>query len=488
MIENIGKEGDFVKDNISVSILDVKDVDIFLNNIKKVENEILNHKIKMKLFDILIHFDVMDGKFVENIGVDLEYIKLAKKLGFFTDVHLMVENPIEDGYIDKAIDYGADNITIHYEIPEFEKVLRYMIKEKNKLKLSNNREFTIGVAIKPNTQINILQKYVKKIDKILLMSVEPGKGGQKYIDKMNDKITFVKNSFKNISIQIDGGVNLDTICTPLREGVNSIVIGSFLSNSLDYKKLYNKFLLLNITYTIEKMQRKANLKLDITTLQVVPGGYGQDDILLGISTPDIRKCANLWYKYISEDEISHFIKSKYHDYRRFAIFCIINKVSILYKKSLKDKKYLKELKKLFRFFEVNIEYVNNWDLTDVSGPNILAYNLFILNQKSRKKKIFKDYLDNNNFWIKRIGIVSMLAFVRENDLNFPLEVCDYVLYDEFHLFQKATGWVLRELYKREPKVIVKYLADKNKDKKLPSILLSYACEKMTIEEKTNIRN
>ena len=169
---------------------------------------------------------------------------------------------------------------------------------------------------------------------------------------------------------------------------------------------------------------------------------------------------------------------------------MINKINVLYKsviKSKKDKNSLKELKEIFKFFEANIEYVNNWDLTDVSGPNILAYNLYILNEKQRKKKILK-YLNSKNFWIKRIGIVSMLNFVRNGNLELPLEVCNYVLYDEFHLFQKATGWVLRELYKKEPKVIVEYLYDKNINRRLPSILLSYACEKMSNVEKEKIRN
>lgn len=490
MIENISKEGDFMKDNISVSILNSKNPQTFLNDIKRVEKQLLDLNLKVNVFDILIHFDIMDGKFVQNLGLDLKSIILAKQLSLFADVHLMVENPLDDGYIDKAIEYGADSITIHYEIPNFEKVLKYLTETKKTLKSKYNRDILIGVSIKPQTPINVLKKYVSKIDKILLMSVEPGKGGQKYIKKVNDKITFINNSFKNINVQVDGGVNIDTICVPLRKKVNSLVIGSFLTSSLNYEELYSKFIILNAIYTIENSPRRANLKLETTTLQVVPGGYGQDDILLGINVPDIRKCANIWYKFINESQIDYFIRSKYHDYRRFAVFSIINKVSILYKTVVKDKKNKQNLKKinnLFDFFESHIKYINNWDLTDVAGPNILAYNLFILSPKLRKKKIYK-YLNDKNFWIKRIGIVSMLAFVRGNDCSLAIDVCDYTLYEDFHLFQKATGWVLREIYKKEPDFVVDYLAKKNKVKKLPSILLSYACEKMTIQEKEKVRN
>lgn len=477
-------------DNISVSILDSKNKINFLDNLKKISQQLQSYNIKNGIFDVQIHFDVMDLKFVPNTGVDLKYIKDVKKKGFYADVHLMVEKPIKDNYIDKAIEYGADNITIHYEIEDFDSTVNYLIKKKRELKQNEKRELSIGVSLKPKTRIEVLKKYSSKINKILLMSVEPGFGGQRYIETTTDKIIFAKEMYPKLIIQVDGGINENTICEPIREKIDSIVIGSYLTKSLDYNQLLSKFLVLNCIRTIEKTPRRANLKLDLTTLQIVPGGYGENDILLGINTPDIRKCSTIWYKYINSNEILYFIKSSFHDYRRFAIFCIINKVSILYKKVIKNKKdkiSLKELKELFLFFENNIEYVNNWDLTDVSGPNIFAYNLYILNEKQRKRKILK-YLNNNNFWIKRIAIVSMLNFVRNDNLELPLEVCDYVIYDEFHLFQKATGWVLRELYKKEPKVIVEYLYNKNKNRKLPGILLSYACEKMNSLEKEKIRS
>ena len=490
MIENINRAGDNMKDNISVSILDVNNKETYIDNLINIKEKINDLNIKTGVFDICIHFDIMDSKFVPNTGVNIESISYVKKLGFYIDVHLMVEEPVKEKYVDRAIELGADNITIHYEISNFEKNLNYLIDKKRKLKEKENRDLSIGVSLRPKTKVDVLKKYKSKINRILLMSVEPGFGGQKYIKSTYDKIIFAKNIFPKIDVQVDGGLNEETIPKSIRNGVNSIVIGSYLSKESNTDLLFEKFLLVNVIHTIEKLPRRANMKLDTTTLQVVPGGYGENDILLGINVPDIRKCALMWYKYINLNIIHYFITSKFHDYRRFAIFCLINKVSILYKKVIKDKKdkkSLKELKDIFNFFEDNIEYIKNWDLTDVSGPNILAYNLYIINEKQRKKKIFM-YLNNKNFWVKRIGIVSQLNFVRNGLLELPLQVCNYVLYDEFHLYQKATGWVLRELYKKEPKVIVEYLCDKNHEKKLPSILLSYACEKMTKSEKDRIRN
>ena len=111
-------------------------------------------------------------------------------------------------------------------------------------------------------------------------------------------IIFAKNIFPKIDVQVDGGLNEETIPKSIRNGVNSIVIGSYLSKESNTDLLFEKFLLVNVIHTIEKLPRRANMKLDSTTLQVVPGGYGENDILLGINVPDIRKCALMWYKYV----------------------------------------------------------------------------------------------------------------------------------------------------------------------------------------------
>ena len=275
-----------MKDNIAVSILDAKDIKDFLNNLKNIYNNINELNVKAKTMDSIIHFDIMDNKFVPNTGIDLKYIKDAKKLDFYADVHLMVSNPINDGYIEKAIKYGADSITIHYEIDNFDETLKYLLKRKKEIKQKENKEISIGVALKPKTKNNVLKKFISKIDKVLLMSVEPGFGGQGYIKEINDKIIFFRNENKKIVLQVDGGVNADIFSELIRREVNSFVIGSYFTLSSTYNELYDKFLLLNSMYTIEKTPRRANLKLDTTTLQVVPGGYGENDILLGINVPD----------------------------------------------------------------------------------------------------------------------------------------------------------------------------------------------------------
>jgi ribulose-phosphate 3-epimerase len=462
------------KKSISVSILNVYDLRDFLTCLNESKLKLSSFSKVAEVFDIKVHLDIMDNKFVPNFGVDLESIKIVKELGFFADVHLMVENPLNE-YIDKAISYGADNITIHYEIDNFDENIVLLNNKVKKVNLDLKKNITIGVAIKPDTDIRALKRYEDMFSKVLLMTVEPGFGGQEYILNVNDKIDFIKSNLDNKVIQIDGGVNFETIAIPLRLGVDDFVIGSYITKK--YKnELYDRILKLCVLNVIESIEKTSNIEFDSRILQIVPGGYGQGDELIGVTVPNIRKCANTLYKYIEVKNLDSFISSKYHDYKKFAVFCLSN--------SMKKNKNVVKINKLF---ENNLKYVNNWDLTDESGPNILANYLFTLDKVSIKNKLM-EYIDSEELWVRRIGIVSLLTFIRKKyDIDFILDICSIVAYDKRDLIQKATGWVLREAYKNEPKEIVNYLINKNKVQRLPNILLNYACEKMSKEEKDRVK-
>lgn len=470
--------------DISLSILNVEDLNDFLCNLKQVENRLKENKQYEEFLDINIHFDVMDNKFVKNSGVDINKIKIVKDMGFYVDTHLMVKNPIEDGYIDLAIENGTDEITIHYEIENFEKVFQYLIEKKEEF-FKKGKKLSIGIAIKPSTQILEITKYLKKVDKILVMTVEPGFGGQTYIYEMNKKIVCIKEINSEIKIQIDGGVNLETFIEPIRIGVDSLAIGSSLTKySYDLDILCNKILEYNIIYMLENLPKDSNVLFDKKILQIVEGGYGQNDILLGIKGPTLRDFSNKIYRYIPIELLAFLISSKYHEYRKLGILCICN---VMKKVKSNVDEIIKIKEKSFEVFELNLEYIDNWDLTDSAGPNILAYKLLELNDKVLMKKELSKYINSKNMWIKRIGIVSCLTLVKRGDIDFSLDICDINYYDEYHLMQKATGWVLREVYKKDPEKLIKYLTKKSLIKKTPNILLNYACEKMTIKEKEKIR-
>jgi ribulose-phosphate 3-epimerase len=223
---NISKE-DYMnkflsKKNISISNLNIDNLDLFLIDLDKVRE-------KIKCDNIAIHFDLMDGDFVPNTRLTLDLIEHALKYNFFVDVHLMCSKPKE--YIDKAILLGANNITIHYEIENMYENLKYLNKIKSDLKVKN-KDLSIGISIKPGTDIKKISNYVNMFDLILLMSVEPGLGGQSYIDEVNKKILAAVDMKK--VVQIDGGINNLTIIKPNDLGVSSFVIGSYITKDIPH--------------------------------------------------------------------------------------------------------------------------------------------------------------------------------------------------------------------------------------------------------------
>lgn len=177
-----------------------------------------------------IHADIMDGHFVPNITIGIPVIKsIRAKTDAFLDVHLMIENPGK--YIKEFIMAGADLITFHYEACENETQIRNNI---NLIKSSGKK---VGISIKPNTEPEKIFQYLEDIDLLLVMTVEPGFGGQEFIHECALKIPQIKeNAPEELIIQVDGGINNITakICTSL--GAKSLVAGSFIYKSTDYAK------------------------------------------------------------------------------------------------------------------------------------------------------------------------------------------------------------------------------------------------------------
>ena len=170
-----------------------------------------------------IHFDVMDGKFVSNKNITVsELPKLIDNVKKKIDIHFMVSNP--DKYIEKICYYNIEYITIHYEIKNLED---YIDKIKN-------YGFKVGIAIKPETDIEKIYYLLDKINLVLIMRVEPGKSGQKFID-VSDKINKLKqeiiNRKLNVKISVDGGIN-EEVLTYVKEA-DILVSSSFILSDLD---------------------------------------------------------------------------------------------------------------------------------------------------------------------------------------------------------------------------------------------------------------
>lgn len=170
-----------------------------------------------------IHFDVMDGKFVSNKNITVsELPKLIDNVKKKIDIHFMVSNP--DKYIEKICYYNIEYITIQYEIKNLED---YIDKIKN-------YGFKVGIAIKPETDIEKIYYLLDKINLVLIMSVEPGKSGQKFIN-VSDKINKLKqeiiNRKLNVKISVDGGIN-EEVLTYVKEA-DILVSSSFILSDLD---------------------------------------------------------------------------------------------------------------------------------------------------------------------------------------------------------------------------------------------------------------
>lgn len=179
-----------------------------------------------------IHIDVMDGNFVPNLTFGAKLIKdIRKYTNKVFDVHLMVNNP--ENYVDSMADAGADIITIHYESCIHVDRVITRIKDKG---------LKAGLTLVPTTNENVIQYLLDKIDLVLVMSVNPGFGGQKFLYSQLEKIRNIKKMIgdRNIEIEVDGGINEETCKQAIEAGADVLVAGSYVFNSDNYNEAIKK--------------------------------------------------------------------------------------------------------------------------------------------------------------------------------------------------------------------------------------------------------
>ena len=209
---------------VSISILDC-DFENITSEIKKINDNKID----------LIHIDIMDGKFVNNQTEKLFNLnKISSLTNLKYDIHMMVEEPLDK--IDEYIKYEPEIISIHIEKNS------NLIDCIRKIK-SNN--INVGVAINPDTNISELYDIIELIDLVLIMSVHPGKGGQKFIKETIDKVTGINNkkSKNNFIISVDGGVNNTNSKDLIKSGADILVSGSYLVKSENLNKSIKSLLI-----------------------------------------------------------------------------------------------------------------------------------------------------------------------------------------------------------------------------------------------------
>ena len=189
-----------------------------------------------------LHIDVMDGDFVPSISFGMPVIRsIRKESDLFFDVHLMVSAP--ERYIQDFVDCGADSLTVHAEACE---------DLERAIELIHDAGVKAGISIKPATPVNDISHLLEDVDMVLVMTVQPGFGGQKYIEDCTEKIRELRELIEeddlDVDIQVDGGINEDTLETVIRAGANLLVAGSYV---------FKGDLASNVRKINEKMRRIA---------------------------------------------------------------------------------------------------------------------------------------------------------------------------------------------------------------------------------------
>ena len=182
-----------------------------------------------------VHFDVMDGRFVKNISFGNLFLKrINSRIDLVKDVHIMIENPLSA--VEEYAESGADYLTFHYEACKDDAEVFAVID-----KIHENG-MKAGLSVKPNTPVSKVFPFLHSLDLVLIMSVEPGRGGQKFIDLSLNKIYALKNKINEekvpVLISVDGGINDVTGSDCVKMGADVLVVGQYLFGHDDFKERY----------------------------------------------------------------------------------------------------------------------------------------------------------------------------------------------------------------------------------------------------------
>ncbi|MBS3166082.1 DNA alkylation repair protein [Candidatus Woesearchaeota archaeon] len=234
-----------------------------------------------------------------------------------------------------------------------------------------------------------------------------------------------------------------------------------------------------LSQLLSDMQQLANpekAKLLSGFFKTGKGEYGEGDIFWGIVVPEQRKIAQKYIE-LSLPEIQKLLSSKIHEHRLTALIIL----TLQYKKEEKEKgeqEGEKTREKIFNFYLNNTKYINNWDLVDLSAPNIVGSYLL---HKDSKDRLILYKLAKSHLWDRRISILATFTFIKNNQLEDSLKLAEILLNDKHDLIHKAVGWMLREIGKRDQSVEEKFL---NKHyQTMPRTMLRYAIEKFDEKKK-----
>ncbi|MEW5847125.1 MAG: DNA alkylation repair protein [Bacteroidota bacterium] len=223
-----------------------------------------------------------------------------------------------------------------------------------------------------------------------------------------------------------------------------------------------------ILLILKKKKNVSKAKITAGFFKTKKGEYGEGDIFWGIDVPFLREIEKKYFLQIDFLEIEFFLNQKIHELRFLGVIFLVKK----YQKEKNEK----QKEKIVNFYLKNISHINNWDLVDVSAPKILGDYFF-----SQDKKILYQLVKSKNLWERRIAILATLGFIRKNSFADTLKMAQILLLDREDLIQKAVGWMLREVGKKDQKILEEFLK-KNKNQ-MARTTLRYAIEKFSLEKR-----
>jgi 3-methyladenine DNA glycosylase AlkD len=204
------------------------------------------------------------------------------------------------------------------------------------------------------------------------------------------------------------------------------------------------------------------------------GEYGEGDVFLGVTVPNIRRVARD-SREIPRSEISQLLRSRLHEERLLALIILVDKF---------NRANDHEQEAIYNFYLLNLKYINNWDLVDVSAPIIIGeyqYSLVRANKKT-VPALFVKMARAKSIWERRIAMLSTFAFIKRGQSEQALRVADLLRHDEHDLIQKAVGWMLREVGKKcSVQMLEQYL--KPRYKRMPRTMLRYAIERFSLRNR-----
>lgn len=244
-------------------------------------------------------------------------------------------------------------------------------------------------------------------------------------------------------------------------------------------------LLANLQRDLRHLANPSKAQILQRFFKTGPGEYGAGDVFLGIQVPLQRQIAKK-YAQLKLNDLEKLFHSKIHEYRLVALLILVDQYT---RGSQADKN------KIFCFYLKNSRFINNWDLVDLSAPKIVGDYLFnyahhptgeTSPSRHPNKKILYSLAQSKNLWQRRIAVISTLEFIRHYDFGATLKLAKILLTDRHDLIHKAVGWMLREVGKRDQKILEKFL--NQHAHQMPRAMLRYALEKLPAPKRKHYLN